>query len=81
MGADVFVSPRIVFLLTSKHRSVLIALDLMDSTCQLQHTSLFILLQKHLKIGLRNLSLYIFKVDLYLKPSNGGGSVALNIRF
>lgn len=53
----------------------------MDYTCQLQHTSLFISLEKHLKIGLRNLSLYIFKVDLYLKPSNGGGSAALNIKF
>lgn len=50
-------------------------------TCQFQHTSLFIFVEKHLKIKLQNLYLYIFKVDLYLKLSNSCGSIALNIKF
>lgn len=50
-------------------------------TCQFQHTSLFILLEKHLKIRLHNLSLYIFKVDLYLEVSQSWASPALNIPF
>lgn len=53
----------------------------MYSTCQFQHTSLLTLLEKHLKIKLRNLYLYIFKVDLYLKVSNSWGGMARNIKF
>lgn len=50
-------------------------------TCQFQHTSLFILLEKPLKIKLHNLYLYIFKVDLYLKPSQSWRGTAVNIKF
>lgn len=53
----------------------------MYSTCQFQHTSLLTLLEKHLKIKLHNLYLYIFKVDSYLVVSNSWGSTALNIQF
>lgn len=49
-------------------------------TCQLQHTSLFIFLEKHLKVKLHNSYLYIFKVDLYLKLSKSWGGFALNIK-